>query len=682
MTQRPQVIGLVDFGRLVCNGDEAFSREWLVTNGIGGYASGTIGGVRNRRYHASLVAATSGPSVRTLLVGDLPITAVYRGLRYPLSASRWRDGSISPRGHLWLQRFYLDGAIPVWRWAIRDALLERRVFMIHGENTLCQHWSLVQGASPVQLEIDLLVDCRSHHALGRLDAPSPAMDRIDRGVKLAWRAPSGPQELFVQCAKCVPSPRGSWWRDWFLADEAARGYDAIDCLWNAAMLEVVLAPGANALLTASTASQSERFPDELLDAETARQGELLSRAGFDPVGPALAQLAMAADQFVVARPLRSNPSKLAPSIIAGYPWFGDWSRDTMFSLPGVLLATGRAEEAKSLLSAFSQWLDHGMLPNRFPDSPGDPSEFNAVDAPLLMVIASARTFDASPDPAWLTELWPALEGIIAAYTAGTRHGIGVDPQDGLVHAAEPGVQLTWMDALVNGRVITPRMGKPIEVNAFWFEALESLARLATVLGKSPQRYSDASARVRKSFGKFWNQQRSCCFDVIDGPDGHDQSVRPNQLFASALGDELLPIGQRRAICDCVMANLWTPQGLRTLAPQESAYLGTYGGDPTSRDEAYHQGTVWPWLFLPLIKTHYLVHHSARAIGDFVFPFVNHLREGGLGSLNEVFSGNPPHEPGGCTAQAWSVGAILEAWAWIRAREAQPPRARAARLAGA
>ncbi len=687
MNARSPRIHFIDFGRAVCNSSEAFRREWLVTNGIGGYASGTIGGVRTRRYHGKLVAATNPPAGRTMLLAEALPTAIYRGTHYPLGANQWKDGSISPHGHFWLQRFHVDRLIPVWRWSFSDALLERRVFMIQGENTICEHWTLVQGSSPIQLQIEILADCRCHHQLGRLDAQPPALERASRGVRLSWngtnpsdpRALQEPQELFVQCDKSVPSPTGVWWKDFLLSQERARGYDSIDCLWHAASLEVVLTPGTSTLFTASTALQPSRDADATLANELTRLDGLLATARIPEGFPVIQQLVLAADQFIVARKRKDPKASPGVSIIAGYPWFADWGRDAMISLPGLLLATGRVDLAKTLLDTYAEQLDRGMLPNRFPERVGDEIEYNSVDAPLLMIIAAGHTFAASNDRKWLLQIWPKLQSIVTEFTKGTRHGIGVDPADGLLRAGEDGIQLTWMDAKVGSHVITPRQGKPIEINAFWIYALTAMAQMAESIGASADDYVSAAKRARASFGKFWNHDASCCFDVIDGPTGSDCSVRPNQLFASADSGSgtildavgappLLPAGQCKAVIDLCMSRLWTPQGIRTLDPRDSAYHATYSGDTQSRDGAYHQGTAWPWLFAAMVRSHNHVYKDRKVLDDFLFPFSNHLREAGLGSVSEVFSGDPPHEPGGCPAQAWSVATLLELLRWSAPKE--------------
>lgn len=685
MQQLTDRIRLVDFGRAVCNTDEAFGREWLVTNGIGGYASGTIGGIRRRRYHAALVAATDGPSVRTMLLGETAPTATYRGVRYPLVASQWADSSVNPRGHLWMQRFHLDLGIPVWRWSFSDALLERRIFMVHGQNTIVHHWKLVQASSPLQLDLNALVDCRSHHALGSPGGPTPVLELVQRGVRLTWpsrgandaggsHTARAATELHIRCDRAAPRPQGTWWKGFLLEEEKARGYDCIDALWHAASFEVELTPHSSTAFTASTTPHDGATPDELLRGELDRQRALVERVPRASSAPVLAQLVLAADQFVVARACRDGSKGL--SIIAGYPWFGDWSRDTMISIPGLLLATGRVAEAQQVLSTWASMIEGGLLPNRFPDETSSEVEFNSVDAPLLMVIAAYKTWEAGADRGWLGGILPSLASIIDAYQRGTKHGIRVDSGDWLVSAASPGAQLTWMDAKVDGRMITARQGKPIEVNALWHEALKAMAAMAQAMGGAPQAYETAAVKVRASFGRYWNSQRSCALDVLDGPSGPERQVRPNQLFATRFGAELLPPGQCASIVDRCMSELWTPTGVRTLAPTDSAYRGVYSGNQASRDEAYHQGTVWPWLFAPLMKSHYGVHGDLGAIEDFLFPFGNHLREAGLGSVSEVFSGDPPHEPGGCPAQAWSVAAILEIMHFARSKSDAPPESEA------
>jgi predicted glycogen debranching enzyme len=373
------------------------------------------------------------------------------------------------------------------------------------------------------------------------------------------------------------------------------------------------------------------------------------------------QLVLAADQFIVNRPLRDN--REARSVIAGYHWFGDWGRDTMVALPGLTLSTGRPEVARSLLRTFAKFVDQGMLPNRFPEA-GEAPEYNTVDATLWYFEAVRQYHAATHDESLLRELFPVLTGILDWHIRGTRHGIQVDEKDGLLFGGEPGVQLTWMDAKVDDWVATPRIGKPVEVNALWYNALLTTADFAVFLKKTPGEYRARAERVRKSFECFWNAAAGYCFDVIDGPEGNDASLRPNQLFAVSLPQSPLNEEQQRAVVDVCARHLLTSYGLRSLAPDDAHYKARYGGSRYDRDAAYHQGTVWGWLVGPFILAHLRVYRDPELARLFLEPFTHHLRQHGLGTASEIFDGDPPFTPRGCIAQAWTVGEVLRAWTAI------------------
>jgi predicted glycogen debranching enzyme len=379
------------------------------------------------------------------------------------------------------------------------------------------------------------------------------------------------------------------------------------------------------------------------------------------IAPGLNQLALAADQFIVSRP--SEQDKDGKSVIAGYHWFGDWGRDTMIGLPGLLLTTGRHGIARRILTTFARFVDRGMLPNRFPDA-GEPPEYNTVDAALWYVEAIRQYHQSAGDGRLLKELFPVLEGIIAAHREGTRYGIGEDKADGLLRAGEPGVQLTWMDAKVGDWVVTPRTGKPVEVNALWYNALRSMGHFARELGLSPEPWDSLAARAGESFSRFWNDATGYCFDVIDGPDGHDAALRPNQILAVSLPFSPLTAARQRAVVDACARELLSSFGLRSLAPSHPAYQGHYGGGPVARDGAYHQGTVWAWLLGPFALAHLRVFGDRAAARAFLAPMTHHLTDYGIGSIAEIFDGDPPFSPGGCPAQAWSVAEVLRAWAEI------------------
>lgn len=662
-------IGLVDCGRATTNDvASAASLEWLATNGIGGYASGTVAGILTRRWHGMLVAATDPPAGRTLMLAKLDPCVIYRGQSYDLGNNRFKGGFIRAPGLPWLMRFHLEQLVPTWTWCVRDAIIEQRVFMKQGENTTCVHWHVVQGTSELRLRLGALVSRRPHNELTRAGAPGPVIEQADRGVRVSWppHSHASGNELFIQADGAVPTPGSLWWHDFELPVEAALGYDSLDNHFHAATLEIVLSPGESTAVTASTVEQPSTDADALLETERARSTALLEGAQVAEAAPAIQHLMMSASQFIVERkiPVSGAPATTGHSIIAGYPWFADWSRDSLLSLPGLLLATHRFELAESVLRSLAPFLRDGLLPNRFP-SPGEPPIDNAVDSPLLFIIAVRKTWGATKNDALARELAPTMQAIIDAYARGTRHGISMDERDGLIRAADPGVQLTWMDAKVGDRVVTPRMGKPVEINAFWHAALLGLAEMAAIPGGLPgvdaSKLTSLAAKVKASFGRFWSPKLGCCLDVIDGPNGDESLIRPNQLFAVSLGRELLPPLQSKAVVESAFLHLWTPLGVRTLAPGSPGYEPAYGGSVERRDQAYHNGTVWPWLFGPLMGAHHQVHHDRDAIADFMHPFVNHLREACVGQVSEVFDAEPPHRPGGCFAQAWSVGHLLSMW---------------------
>jgi predicted glycogen debranching enzyme len=375
----------------------------------------------------------------------------------------------------------------------------------------------------------------------------------------------------------------------------------------------------------------------------------------------VARLVLAADQFIVARATPDQPD--GSSVIAGYHWFEDWGRDTMISLPGLTLATGRPEIAAGILQAFAHFVDQGMLPNRFPDAGTSPA-YNTIDATLWYVLAIRAYIEATGDDDLLRSLWPTLESIVDWHLRGTRYGIKVDPSDGLLSGGQPGVQLTWMDAIVGDRVITPRIGKPIEVNALWFNALRAMVLFGTRLGEPVDDYERWAKCAEAGFARFWNPSTGYCYDVLDGPNGAEAELRPNQLLAISLPEPLLdPAHQQAILANCLPA-LLSSRGLRSLAPADPAFVGTYSGDQAHRDSAYHQGTVWGWLIGPLVAAHLRVHGDPEAAMRLLTPFADHLAAAGLGTVSEIFDGAPPFAPQGCIAQAWSVGEVLRAYRLI------------------
>jgi len=653
-----------DFGRGICDDLAAAEpREWLVTNGIGGYAMGTVAGLLTRGYHGLLIAALDPPQGRTLLASRLEEVVSYGGREMPLYANRWADDTVSPRGYEHLDRFRLEGSTPVWTYACGDALLEKRIWMQPGANTTYVRYDLARASLPLILSIKALVNYRDHHARTRAGDWWFDISIVLHGLRV--QAFDGATPFYLLCAGAAWAPRHEWYRDYYLAREHDRGLDTLDDYLYAGELEATLQPGEALTVVLSTDAASNLDGSAAYEDRRASDRALLDRSGLardncgdDRGGLDVRQLLLAADAFIVRRPLPDEPDGY--TVIAGYPWFGDWGRDTMISLPGLTLVTERYAVAACVLRTFAHFIDRGMLPNRFPDGSAEP-EYNTADATLWYLEAVRAYLAATGDEALLRELYPALCEIIVWHQRGTRYGIRMDEADGLLYAGEPGVQLTWMDARVGDRVVTPRTGKPVEINALWYNALCSMARFANRLGEPAVSYTALAERVQHGFSRFWNAQSGYCYDVIGGPDGADPSLRPNQLLAVSLPFSPLTDRQQRAVVDACAQHLLTPHGLRSLAPGDAAYIGHYGGDPASRDGAYHQGTVWSWLIGPFIRAHLHVYHDAALARTFLAPLVRQMETHGIGSISEIYDGDPPHTPRGCIAQAWSVAQVLEAW---------------------
>ena len=631
--------------------ENAASREWLEANGLGGWASGTIAGCHTRRYHGLLVAATRPPVGRMVLLSKLPETLEVGGERFELDTNRYA-GAVSPRGYERLSNFALE-PMPTFIYEAGGVKLRKTITAIHGENTTVVSYEVLDAPSAFTLELRPLIAYRDDHALQHAnDALRFANASFADGIFRA-RPYEGAPELFLQAAGCSFSAKPDWYFRFEYAKEQERGLDAHEDLFCYGAFHRELAQGDRFGVIVSTGEVAGRDPLALVARERARRQVVAGAvAGADDT---VSALALAADAFIVRR------GENLRTVIAGYPWFSDWGRDTMIALPGVCLATGRYDDAKRILRAFARSVDAGMLPNRFPDS-GEAPEYNTVDATLWFFVTAHRYLEASGDEEFvLGELLPVFEEIVAWHERGTRYGIKVD-DDGLLRAGSPGAQLTWMDAKIGDWVVTPRHGKPVEIQALWYNALCVLADLRKRAGSLAESASllARAKQVKERFVEvFWNAEASCLFDVVDG-DRRDASVRPNQVFALALPYPLLPKDKARSVLAVIEQKLLTPYGLRSLAPDDPAYRGRYEGDPASRDAAYHQGTVWSWLLGPyadaLVKTNGAVGKpKARKAIDGLTP---HLLEAGLGSISEIFDGDAPHAPRGCPAQAWSVGEAL------------------------
>jgi len=657
MSVMSRVDNLIEFGRLICTDlAQASSREWLETNGIGGYASSTIIGLNTRRYHGLLTAATKPPVGRLVLLSKLEETLVIDGGRFELGTNQYR-GAIHPRGHQYLESFRLD-PFPVFNYRIEDIRIEKSVFLVQGENTVVIQYLLsgLPSRDIGTLEVRPLIAFRDFHST------THANDAIRREVETApGRAtitpyPDLPSLHFAHNAESIDSA-GFWFYNFEYERERERGLDSSEDLYSPFLLRFKVGKEATGIVIASLIPHISGDAALLALQERKRRQKIIAAA---PDRDALAEiLSTAADQFIVARGERK-------SVIAGYPWFSDWGRDTMISLPGLTLVTGRYDDARNILRTFAPSMDQGMLPNRFPDA-GEAPEYNTVDAALWMFHAVHEFLRYTRDYDFVrTDLYQPLTGILSWHERGTRYGIRLD-SDGLLHAGELGVQLTWMDVKIGDWVVTPRTGKPVEIQALWYNALRVMEQLSTTFGDHDQaaHYSALAERTRARFAQvFWNEAEGCLHDVISET-GVDSSIRPNQIFAVSLPYPLLPPDHALRVVEVVERDLLTPYGLRTLSPRDSNYRGRYGGDSRSRDSAYHQGTVWPWLLGPFSTAYVRVHGSSAEArdraGQFLEPLRSHLWEAGLGQISEVFDGDPPYRPGGCIAQAWSVAEVLRTY---------------------
>ncbi len=657
---------VIDFGREICGIlPTSETREWLVTNGIGGFASGTIAGLLTRRYHGLLIAALKPPLDRTLLVTKLDEVVRYGKEVCPLSTNRWTDGKVSPHGYRQIERFLLEGTVPVWRYACSDAILEKRIWMQQGENTTYVHYQLHRATQPLTLTFKVFVNYRDYHGSTTGNGWKMAAQAIENGLRVSAYPEATPFYLF--CRGAAITPAQDWYYGFDLAIERARGLSDREDHLHIATFQATLYPDQSLTFVTST----EASPN--LDGETALRAQRnheqrifdcwrLDRIKQVETSPAwIRQLVLAADQFIVNR---AQSEKVGgKTIIAGYPWFGDWGRDTMISLSGLTLATGRAEIARSILYTFAQSVDRGMLPNRFPDA-GTVPEYNTVDATLWYFIAIFDYYTVTDDHDVIEDLFPVLSEIIDWHCRGTRYNIHLDSADGLLYAGEAGTQLTWMDAKVGNWVVTPRIGKPIEVNALWYNALRIMAKFARRISKPYREYDAMAERVLARFERFWNVETGYCYDVLDTPNGNDASLRPNQIFAVSLPESPLTPNQQKGVVDACSRSLLTSYGLRSLDRRDFQYRGRYEGDPIQRDGAYHQGTVWGWLIGAYAIAHHRVYGDPTRAREFLEPMANHLCTQGLGSLSEIFDGDAPMMPHGCMAQAWTVAEVLRAWVTI------------------
>jgi predicted glycogen debranching enzyme len=661
----------IRFTRAIC-GDlaQAERREWWIANGLGGYASGNIAGSLTRRYHGLLIAPVASPLGRRLILAKADATLIEASHSWPLFTNRWKSGDIAPTGHVRIRSFHLDYSVPVWTYEVGDRQIEARIWMEPGAHTTYAAWLLRPGADALDdglsLRVTLLANDRDHHGTTSIGDFEPEI-RADGESLMVTNA-----RLFSLTIRATGGNvvvKRDWYRDFDLPVEAERGLDSIDNHLCVGEATIPLIPGQLCGIVASLepepsvdlmAALRRRLDHDGAAVATATASSPAMRQAPDWI----ARLALAADAFLFSRPLPSVPN--GQSVIAGYPWFGDWGRDTMISLPGLTLATGRSEMARLILETFASFVSEGMLPNVFPGA-GDRAEYNTADASLWFFEAWRAYFDATADLAALREAFPVLADMIEWHWKGTRYGIGVDSADGLLKAGAAGVQLTWMDAKVGDWVVTPRIGKPVEINALWYNALRVMGVFAERLAE-PDNFSASADTVKGNFARFVRPDGEGLFDVIDGPNGDDPSIRPNQIFAVSLPHSPLDSDNQARVVRVCRRHLLTAYGLRSLAPGSPGYHPRYGGSVLQRDGGYHQGPVWAWLLGPFSLAAYRVTGDVKAAQAVLAPMSDTLKDQALGTIGEIFDGDPPHDPRGAPAQAWSVACTLDAWRLLKQAE--------------
>jgi predicted glycogen debranching enzyme len=656
--------------------ERLLTREWLVTNALGGYASGTIAGVASRRYHGLLIAALAAPLGRMVMLNHLSeLVRLPDGTTGLLGGEERVGGVLDLPGAAYLTEFRLDLGLPVWRYQLGGAVVEKRVFLLHRQNTVHVQYRLVAGER-LRLKLRPSLDFRPHDAsVERHLGGKYAVTAVDSRYEVTTSPATAPLRMYLHGRRSAFTFECNESVDIHYREEDSRGYPAHGTLWSPGYFRADLSPDDTATLVASTETWDSIFalsPAEALDAEHERRRRLLACTKLSLRSGPARELVLAADQFIITPAGRVEDAARAQAIgdevrtiIAGYHWFTEWGRDTMISLEGLTLAIGRHVEAGYILRTFAHYIRDGLIPNLFPERERQ-GLYHTADATLWYFHAINRYLAATSDRETLRVLLPKLKDIVDHHLRGTRFGIGVDPADGLLRQGEHGYQLTWMDAKVGDWVVTPRRGKAVEINALWYNALcllEGWVRAEEGEGAAESLAAHAE-RARQSFNsRFWYEKGGYLYDVVDGETGDDPACRPNQIFAISLPHPVLEQSRWQAVLDTVKERLLTPVGLRSLAPDHPDYKPKYYGDLRSRDAAYHQGTVWAWLIGPFIDAWLKVHPEDKTgARHFLDGFVDHLSDACIGSISEVFDAEEPYTPRGCIAQAWSVAEVVRSWA--------------------
>ena len=652
------------------------TREWLVTNGMGGYASGSVSGVLTRRFHGLLIASLPAPLGRIMMLNDLEERVRFLdGSVIQLTGVETADGGLQLEGARYLKEFRLEMGLPVWLYDVNGVQLEKRVFLLHMQNTTHVNYRLVKGDGSVKLELRPNIQFRPHE--GRLDTPFDepyVLTVVEDRYEFCISHKFVPLKMMVYGDQSAFTFDRCMTRNLTYEKEQSRGYDHKGDLWSPGYFSLNLSREHDATLIASTEAWETvkaLEPGYALEAEMGRREQLLAAAPVEAQTGMAAELVLAADQFITTPSGRAEETARARAVgddvrtvIAGYHWFTDWGRDTMISLEGLTLATGRHFEAGCILRTFAHYIRDGLIPNMFPEGERE-GLYHTADATLWFFHAIDRYTEVTGDRVTLKLVLPKLLDIVDHHLRGTRFGIGVDPKDGLLCQGAEGYQLTWMDAKVDDWVVTPRRGKAVEINALWYNALLLLEGWMREEGdeQSARRLKEQADRARDSFNnRFWYSDGGYLYDVIDGEQGDDPACRPNQLLAFSLCHPVLDRSRWERILNVARERLLTPAGLRSLSPDHKDYKKNYAGDLRSRDAAYHQGTVWGWLIGPFIDAWLKVYpDDRRGARKYIEDFAPHLDEAAIGTISEIFDAEPPFTPRGCVAQAWSVAEVLRCW---------------------
>lgn len=638
--------------------------EWIETNGLGGWASSTITGCNTRRYHGLLIAATKPPAERFALVSKLDETIIFNNERFELGTNNYGD-VIHPKDFQYINAF-TKNLFPEWTYEVNGIVLKKTITMVHDENTTLVLYKVVKASSTFTLELLPLISARFYHSLQHSTNNIFWNAEFENAVFKTLPYDGAPN-IFISIPDATYKHDPQWFYNFNYAVEKYRGQDFTEDLFNHGTFTIELNEGDTLGIIISTENPANKNAFDFFEKEKARKLQLIEFDNstikqFDNGTIQLInlsivqQLTLAADQFIVKR------GEELKTVIAGYHWFTDWGRDTMISLPGLCLTTGRFDDAKKILEAFAKSVSMGMLPNRFQDN-NEPPEYNNVDGTLWYFIAVYKYLQHTNDTTFILEtILPVLKDIVDWHFKGTRYNIHID-EDGLLYAGEKGQQLTWMDARIGDWVVTPRMGKPVEIQALWYNALKIFAELLEL----NDQLNDAAIvnisaeKAKNSFNeKFWYAEGNYLYDVIDENGNPDASLRPNQLFAASLPFSLIDEDQTAALLKIVEEKLYTPVGLRSLSPDDERYVKVYGSNALKRDSSYHQGTVWSWLLGAYVDTIMKIDEqdgrekAKKIINDFSY----HLNEGCIGSVSEIFDADAPHYSRGCVAQAWGVAEIL------------------------